>query len=537
MDSKATLLTDGQPVIAALEKRRQELFLRTEITAHEQDKVARLYQLRFTHVDRSQGQKKRAQGYLEKIHNHSRELYVLYGLEGTYTFLANHTKTPAGLQRILAWWDDLKAEEHPPALKGLPDILLVRGSKSTIDELPPAPNQTLKTTLSPSNNTIQPDTKATLASDSQIPSPPRSNAIQQDTKAASAVDSQLPSPSRSNTVLSTNFAIALDSEPSKKRARTSSGLAANSVDTQSLQECHRIVQLLYPRQNIESLRSLSREQLISLLDSQDLPSRASSTDAIKRSQCSASSPAEGQRAPQAEELLSEAYPLGSSNPFRNTSFANTVERIGITPQTSTSNPHSANAGTTNSLPISFLNFSDVVPEDFTLLQDTNIALPCFSIHNMRRTYIFDFLKQYKGGACTVVIRYSEAFSFIDICCDGAREEYDVRISTTKVVTDALLITLDMGNAVGTSFVQNVPRDEVFHFFQVGPDPGPTLRLVTDWTDTTLLPSMQIPKGGVIMRTSIKVDLIAYIKGMGVALDYREEFNIEQTVPNDGAGYT
>jgi hypothetical protein len=285
MDSQVTVLLDGDETILILDKKLKQISFSATITEGEKDRVTKLHDLICSPPPpRGDQIKRRAQRLLRTIFAQNRELFVLCGLATTFTSIAHQTKTDTGVARVLAWFG--KAE-RPPALKELEQTLL------------PSANQIFETIPSLSgNNTIQQDTKSTLAVESQILSPSRNNTIQQDKK------SQVLS---SNTVQQDTSAC--NSRPPKKRAWTNTGLAANPVDIQALQECRTIVERLYPMHNVQQLRSLSREQLISLLNpsSQDPTSRTRSLGLSTASQSSASSPKEDQRTPRAE-LSYETYP-------------------------------------------------------------------------------------------------------------------------------------------------------------------------------------------------------------------------------------
>jgi len=139
----------------------------------------------------------------------------------------------------------------------------------------------------------------------------------------------------------------------------------------------------------------------------------------------------------------------------------------------------------------------------------------------------------------VTIQKGEPYSIIDLWYQGL-EEFGVRFSVRKEIVDGLLVTLGRSSAVGTSdIISDISIEDVLYLLQVGPDPGPTMQLVTKWTSSTYLPSIDIPQGNIMIRPSIKGDLIAYLKEKGVVLEYWEnkEVNIGNTVPSDGAGYT
>ncbi len=296
MDSKVTVVLDGEETILVLDKKLKQLSFSATITEGEKAGVTKLCHLICSAPpNKSDKLKRRAQRLLRTIFSQNRELFVLCGLATTFTSIAQQTKSDAGVARVLAWFGEAK---HPPALKELEQTLLSSA------------NQTFETIPSLSgNNTIQQDAKSTPPVESQIPSPSRNNTIQKDTKSTPAVDSQIPSTSRSNAVQEDIGSVsAYNSRPPKKRAWTNTGLAANPVDIQDLQECRTIVERLYPTHNVQQLRSLSREQLISLLNpsSQDLTSHGPSLDLSTGSQSSASSPKEDQRTPRAE-LPYEAY--------------------------------------------------------------------------------------------------------------------------------------------------------------------------------------------------------------------------------------
>jgi hypothetical protein len=249
MDPPIELIVEGAEIVHALEKKMRTLSFAVAVSPVEQQSVKKLYDLLF--APGLQRIKKRAQGILRTVFQHSQELFVLCGLATTFTQITNQIKTDAGVSHLLTWYD------------GVNPSLVLR--KITVS---------LLLSLSQSK-------------------------IQQDPESTSAVDSQIPSPSRSS---------VFDLEPNRKRARTNTGLTADSGDIQS--QYRTIVERLYPTRDIQSLLSLSRDQLISLLDSsrQDLPSHASSPDLSKGSHPSVSSREEA-RTPEAG-LIYQAYPSG-----------------------------------------------------------------------------------------------------------------------------------------------------------------------------------------------------------------------------------
>jgi hypothetical protein len=225
------------------------------------------------------------------------------------------------------------------------------------------------------------------------------------------------------------------------------------------------------------------------------------------------------------------------NPFRNTSSADTAigEPVDTIPQTLNVDPE-----TTNSSSITFLpkTFPNILPphEDSAVLQNNDIVLPASGVSNLRRQDIFNFFAQYKGG-CMVTIQNGEPFSAIDLWYKNSTE-YGVRISARKVIVDALLITLDRSIAVGTSdIISDISSEDVFCFFQAGPDPGPTLKLVTKWTNSSYLPQITIPQGDIFIQTRMRGHLIAYVRAQGQVPKYWEnkDLNIGNYRPSDG-GY-
>lgn len=187
MDSKVTVVLDGEETILVLNKKLKQLSFSATITEGEKAGVTKLCHLIcLAPPNKSDKLKRRAQRLLRTIFLQNRELFVLYGLAITFTSIAQQTKSDAGVARVLAWFGEAK---HPPALKELEQTLL-SSANQTFETIP----------LLSGNNTIQQDAKSTPPVELQIPLPSRNNTIQKDTKSTPAVDSQIPSTSRSNAV-------------------------------------------------------------------------------------------------------------------------------------------------------------------------------------------------------------------------------------------------------------------------------------------------------------------------------------------------